>query len=248
MGRDWESQLYFPHVTLTPALLEAVLRRLYAAGLAPVAVTAEGDRYPAMAAIAMADGRVIVNAPDVETLLRTKAPPLGPGYGVISLSCAEPWTVAGGIGAFLSFPRPDATTNLDAVLLTTAGEAFRDEAGRTVPEAFARCTDWFAALAEELEAIYGWGDWEDISYAVAPPTRPQALAGQSRHLFRLNCFGPALVERLGRDRLEQAGARWLAHGAAVISAGMVYAESGTAERRAIAQMLGLRPAAGFLEL
>ncbi len=248
MGRDWESQLYFPHVELTGVRLTALLMRLRAGGLAPTAATRDGTRFPAMSAISTADGRITIAEVDIETLLRTKAPPLGPGYGVITLRCDEPWAGPAGVEAFLSFPRPDPVSGLDAVLLTISGEAFHDALGRTAPAAFERSRDWFALLSEELGAIYGWGDWEDISYAVAPPTRPQALAGQVTHLFRLNCFGPALVERLGAGPLSIAGARWLCTGAAIVSAGMVYAERGTEERHAVATALGLRPAAGFLGL
>lgn len=244
MGRDWESQFYFPQIELTGTVLATLLNRLLDAGLRLEPNRPGADQFPAMEAITEQDHRVAVAPVDVERLLRTKPPPLGPGYGVIALRCREPWTGPEGVAAFLSFGRFDLTTGLDSLLFVIDDGAFYDRRHRSVPEAFDRCFQWFALLAGHLEATYAWGDWEDIWIAVAPPTRTQAAAGKVGHLFRLNCFGPALVARFGAERLRTTPARlaWPEHGAAVVGVGLTYAGGTGEERAAAANHLGLQPA------
>ncbi len=248
MGRDWESNLYFPHIELGAARLTALLETLARDGLTLAPTTESGDRFPAMEHIHLHDGRPEIAAVDVEDLLRTRRPPLGAGYGVIALHCREPWAGADGAAAFVSFGRPDAATGLDSLMLTVDGAAMR-YSGQGSGAAFERCIDWFTSLATHLSAAYGWGDWEDLSFGVALPTRAQVVAGQVPFLFRLNLFGPALVRHLDIDSARATAARALTlpYGGIVITAGLDSGPVATAERRMVARALGLQTPVGMIE-
>lgn len=247
MGRDWECHLYYPHQPLTAALAGNLLTALSRLQLAPH-LTADAARgYPTMAAIVSgATGvRFTTSDTDTEVLLRAKPPPLGSGYGVIALRAAafaEP-----GADVFLSFGRVDPAIGLDSLSLTVDGAIFAGPDGTTNPAAFAAVFTWFAVLAEQLAATYGWGDWEDVWFSVALPSRTQAAKGEVQTLFRLNCFGPTLVEQIGRSRFASLPARVeeLAHGAIVVGAGLAYQDRTTEQRATAAAALGLRPAGGW---
>ena len=99
--------------------------------------------------------------------------------------------------AFLTFGRPDAETSLDSVSLIVDGGLFRGDQVGALDAAF----DWFAALGELLDVVYGWGDWETAVMFDAPPTRRDVRAGRVPRLLRFNAFGAALLSAVDLDAL-----------------------------------------------
>lgn len=179
MSRDWETHVYFEHRPLTPVLLAAVLAGLGASGISPD--RAGAARYPALASL---DGGT---AAELEDLLRSREPPVGPGYGVLPCRVRRPALPEA--EAFLTFSRPDPITGLDGVILAVDGGCFGDDTGTALDAA----SDWLFALCRALDATYGWADWETASFLVAAPSRRDVRAGRLPRRMRLNALGPALA-------------------------------------------------------
>ena len=184
MSQDWEQQLFFPHGPLTAALLDVLFTRLAAAGLF---LDLPATEYPALA-LAGPDGRTRLEPPALEDLLRSRQPPVGPGYGVLPLRVHSEGA-APGVPAFLTFGRPHRASGLDSVTLAVDGAAAHGDHERGPAPAL----DWLTALAQPLAAVYGWADWETATFLVAAPMRRDILSGTIRRLFRWNLFGPALL-------------------------------------------------------
>jgi hypothetical protein len=214
MTRDFEIHVYFEHRPLTAELVDALLAGLAAAGLdlgAP-----EPDAYPALAGFAATDsGAGRAAAQDLETLLRSKEPPVGAGYGILPLR--TPPSGDAGAQAFLTFSRPDPSTGLDGVSLVVDGAAFlRDE-----PAALDAAFEWFAVLCCRLDVLYGWADWETATFLVAAPSRRDVRAGALPRLLRFNAVGPGLAAAVDLPAIESSARRYrrLANGVVLFEAG-----------------------------
>jgi hypothetical protein len=120
---------------------------------------------------------------------------------------------------------------------------------------------WYGVLCEHLRVAYGYGDWEDLFLQfVVPPARRDVLQGKVTRLFRLNCFGPALVRGLREEWLVATPADAvvkLRYGGVLVGLGLSYDDSGGTGAEAAARHLrvglgtdqepepgGLKPPAG----
>jgi hypothetical protein len=188
MGRDWEIHVYYEHAPLTPAGVQSLLAILEAGGLT---LDSDADSaYPTLPVLLRWRAGEVPSGEVLEDLLRVRPPPLGPGYGVVPLRAC----LADGPGgaAFLSFGRPDRVTGLDRLMLVLDGALFqRDE-----PAALGTAFDLFVRLCADLEAVYGWSDWETATFLEAAPTARDVRAGVLPRLLRFNALNPTLLARL----------------------------------------------------
>lgn len=204
MGRDFEITSYLPHVELTPRLIRRLFRSLAAAGLRVGAP--DRERFPALDGLTPATDGVRVVTNDVETLLRSRTGAVERGYGVIPLLGKVSGVPGRAIGTLQFQARSRRFPELDGVHLrvndTLLRRPPRDDAEDALGPGWRALLGWYAALCEELHVAYGYGDWEELFLqSVVPPSRQEILSGTPDLLFRLNCFGPALAQRLGRTRL-----------------------------------------------
>ena len=207
MTRDWETHVYFEHRPLTAPLVEGLLERLAAAGLhlgAP-----PGEAYPALVGFHLGGARPCVAVTDVEHLLRSREPPVGPGYGVLPLAIAADG-LPGEHHAFLTFARPDRATDLDGLTLVVDGALFRHDEPTALDAAYA----WFVLLCEALPLVYGWADWETATFLVAAPSRRDVRSGRLPRLMRFNAVRGELESVLAEPEVAARvrRPRRLAHG------------------------------------
>ncbi len=203
MGRDFQITSYFPHQPLTPRLVRRMFRDLAAAGL--MVRAPDSDHYPVLDGLKPAgENGVRILTDDVEDLFRSRSGPLQPGYGVIPLSGKVPG-FEGQVEGTMQFSVHSQThPELDGIHLRV------DDAALRVPPAgddgvgpgWRALLSWYGIIADALHVAYGYGDWEDLFLQTAiPASRRQVLVGQIDMLYRINCLGPRLVERLGRSRV-----------------------------------------------
>ena len=166
-------------------MIQELVGALASAGL--VLGAAPGERFPALDAFEWVAGTPRLVIEDVETLLRSKEPPVGAGYGILPLRVtrANPAEHP----AFLSFGRPDPSTGLDALSLIVDGALFREDEARALDLAF----DWFVLLCDQLPVLYGWADWETATFLEAAPSRRDVRSGSMPRLMRFNAFAPSLL-------------------------------------------------------
>lgn len=245
MGRDFEITSYFPHVTLTPRLLRRLFRDLFGAGLRLDA--GAGPEHPVFAGMRPTSEGVSVGAADVEDLLRSRTGALPPGYGVIPLIGRAPDLRVKATGS-LQFSVPSARQpELDGVHLRFDDAALRagpTEEGDALGPGWRALLTWYGVLCEHLHVAYGYGDWEDLFLQRnIPPSRGDVLASRVDQLYRLNCFGPALAQRLGGPHLLATPADAvvrLRYGGVLVGARLNYAGTGPDLLPAAAAHLGLR--------
>ena len=166
-------------------MIQDLLDALAAAGLALGAPASE--RFPALDAFEWVAGTPRLRVEDVETLLRSKEPPVGAGYGVLPLRVTR-----AGLAeqpAFLSFGRPDPSTGLDALSLIVDGALFREDEAHALDVAF----DWLVLLCVQFPVLYGWADWETATFLQAAPSRRDVRSGSVPRLMRFNAFAPSLL-------------------------------------------------------
>jgi hypothetical protein len=245
MGRDFEVSSYFPHVALSDRLLRTLFRDLAGAGLR--AGTRDADPYPVLDYLQPTRDGAAVRGIDPEELLRARTGALPRGYGVIPLLGEVPG-LRDPVTATLRFERRSSRwPELDGVHFRVDDAGLRLPRLRsddTVAPGWAALLRWYGALCEVLRVAYGYGDWEDLFLQNAiPPSRADVLAGRVDLLFRLNCFGPALLDRFGRVHVlttpAQAVVR-LRYGGVLVGAGLEYESTGGDQFRRTASHLGLR--------
>ena len=198
MARDWEEHIYFEHQPLSSRTLARLIARLGADGLVPD-MGAEAS-YSALAAIQAEDERLPLGDKQIEAILRTRQPPVGAAYGLLPFRAGRDGLPAAPV--LLSFGRPDVASGLDTVSLVVDGRLFRADEGAALDAAVA----WLIALAESVDAVYGWGDWETAVMFEASLTARDVRVGHIPRLLRVNLFGPALLARIDSAGLvDQAG-------------------------------------------
>src|SRR5262249_55236380 len=153
------------------------------------------DAFPALPALlGLRTGEALTDAA-LEDVLRDRKPPVGPGYGVMPLWLRRAEGLDG--AAFFSFGRPDRGTGLDRVMLVLDGELFQGDEPVALDAAFAL----FALLCAELDAVYGWSDWETATFLEAAPTARDVRAGTLPRLLRFNALPLAMLARLEAPEL-----------------------------------------------
>jgi hypothetical protein len=180
--------VYYEHAPLSAAGMRPLLTALESAGLTLDADAS--DAFPALPLLLrLRAGETPADAA-LEDLLRDRAPPLGPGYGVVPLRLNRAEGLDG--AAFLSFGRPDRATGLDRVMLVLDGALFQTDEWAALDVGF----DLFALVCAELDAVYGWSDWETATFLEAAPTARDVRAGSLPRLLRFNALTPAMLDRL----------------------------------------------------
>lgn len=204
MGRDFEITSYFPHVELTPRLVRRLFRALAAAGLRVGAP--DRERYSALEGLSPSAEGVHVVASDLEDLLRARTGAVERGYGVVPLIGKVPGVADRAVGTLQFQARSRRCSALDGLHLRFDDAVLRQPpspgSNGTIGAGWRALLGWYAALCEELRVAYGYGDWEDLFLqSVVPPSREQIASGVPDLLFRLNCFGPAVAQRLGKTHV-----------------------------------------------
>lgn len=245
MGRDLEITSYFPHMPLTERLIRRLFRDLAVAGLRVGSLDAE--YYPVLEGLRPAgENGVRISASDVEALLRAQTGSLPLGYGVIPLTgkvSAFKGRVAGMMQFSVHSPRHP---ELDGVHLRFDDAALRisAEGDNEIGPGWRALLAWYSVVANSLHVEYGYGDWEDLFLQTAiPPSRADVLAGEVDMLYRINCLGPRLVERLGRARVLSTPAEAvvaLRYGGVLICGKLHYENDDQSSFRQAAAHLGLR--------
>lgn len=184
MARDWEAHVYYDHTQLTRRFVDSLLARLWSSGLE---LDQSAGVYPALAGFTWERGRPRLTVADAEDLLRSRKPPRGAGYGVLPLRVTLPERL--NRPAFLSFAWPDAATALDSVSLVVDGALLAEFDVIAFDAAF----EWFSILCEQVNATYGWADWETATFLEASPTARDVRAGHIPRLMRFNAFGRSLL-------------------------------------------------------
>ena len=201
MGRDLEISSYFPHVVLDRRRVVRLFKALAATGLRVGAP--DPERYPLLDAVTPAGAAgVRIAVDDVEDLLRSRSGAVPLGHGFIPLLGRVPG-VAGPAVATMQFSIHSAAhPELDGLRLRFDDASLRPPAtdpDDPVGPGWQAVLTWYGVICDQLRVAYGYGDWEDLFLqTVIPPSRRDVLNGRVDMLYRVNCFGPALVGRYGR--------------------------------------------------
>jgi hypothetical protein len=248
VGRDFEITSYFPHIELTARLVRRLFRSLAAVGLRVGAP--DRERYPALDGLTPSAEGVHVVAKDLEWLLRSRTGAVERGYGIVPLHGRVAGVKERALGTLQLQARSSRYPQLDGLHLRLGDAVLRHPpaAGSDDPlgPGWRALLTWYAALCEELRIAYGYGDWEDLFLqSVVPPSRAQIATGVPDLLFRLNCFGPAVAQRLGKGRLLAAPAQAVVacrYGGVIVGGKLDYDGAGGATDgfAVTARYLGLR--------
>jgi hypothetical protein len=152
------------------------------------------------------------------------------------------------VAASLRFERPSSRfPELDGVHFRLDDAGLRPPPERPddpVAPGWAALLRSYGALCDVLRVAYGYGDWEETFLQSAiPPSRADVLAGKVDILFRLNCFGPKLLDRMDRMHVLATPAQVvvrLPYGGVLVGAKLEYAGEDTALFNRTAAHLGLR--------
>ncbi|MHB8574618.1 MAG: hypothetical protein ACYDCQ_04740 [Dehalococcoidia bacterium] len=247
MGRDFEITSYFPHLPLTPKLIRRLFDGLAEAGLRVGA--RDSDRYPVLDWLGPTGrGGMRVTGADVEEILRGRHGALPAGYGVVPLLGRAPGFAALAAG-FMQFSVHSQTQpELDGLHLRFDDALFRMDSPKPESDSsgpgWRTLLTWYGIICDALRVAYGYGDWEDLFLqSVVPPSRRDVLSGTVQRLFRLNCFGPGLVARIGKSRLLAAPADAvvaLRYGGVLIGGKLSYAAPNEPLFRSTEEHLGMR--------
>lgn len=167
---------------------------------------------------------------DVEALLRSRSGALPSGYGFMPL-----------LGRVRGMTRPAVATMQFSIHSRSQPELdglhlrFDDASLRLEPNGddeigpgWQAMLTWYSVICDSLSVAYGYGDWEDLFLqTVIPPSRRDVSERGVDLLFRINCFGPALVERFGRTHLLNSPAEAviaLRYGGVIIGGKLSYLE------------------------
>lgn len=230
LGRDLEISSYFPHQSLTARLVRRLFRELAQRGLRVGAP--DPEHYPVLDGMYSAGERgVSLATRDVEGLLRSRTGAVPGGYGFIPLLGKVPGLTGRAVGTMQFTVHAAAHPELDGLHLRFDDAPLRLEpAGDDdVGPGWRAVLTWYGIICESLRVAYGYGDWEDLFLQTAiPPSRRDVLDGRIDMLYRINCFGPRLVERFGRAHLRATPAEavvGLRYGGVLIGGKLSYAGS-----------------------
>ncbi len=225
--------------------MRGLFRDLAGAGLR---VHGGGDDWPVFDGLTPDSGGVRLSVPDPEPLLRSCSGPLPRGYGVIPLRGEVSGLAARAIGTLQFYPHSERHPELDGMHLRIDDATLRagpraDE--EPVGPGWQALLRWYGVLCEHLRVARGYGDWEDLFLQfVVTPSRADVLRGKIGRLFRLNCFGPALVRALQADRLLSVPADAvvkLRYGGVLVGLGLTYEGGDAGSAQAAAQHLAVGP-------
>jgi hypothetical protein len=230
LGRDLEITSYFPHQQLTARLIRRLFRDLAQRGLRVGA--RDREHYPVLEEMYSAGERgVSLSTQNVEGLLRARTGALPSGYGFIPLLGKVAGLTAPAVGTMQFTVHSPSHPELDGLHLRFDDAALRLEptGEDDVGPGWRAVLTWYGIICESLRVAYGYGDWEDLFLqTVIPPSRQDVLDGRIDMLYRLNCFGPRLVERFGRSHLLATPAEavvGLRYGGVLIGGKLSYAGS-----------------------
>ncbi len=147
---------------------------------------------------------VSLRTQDMESLLRARTGAVPSGYGFIPLLGRVPGLAQPATGTMQFSIHSQSHPALDGLHLRFDDAPLRLEASGhdDIGPGWRAMLTWYGVICDSLRVAYGYGDWEDLFLqTVIPPSRRDVTEGRVDLLYRINCFGPSLVEKFGRAHL-----------------------------------------------
>ncbi len=168
---------------------------------------------------------------DMEGLLRARTGALPSGYGFIPLLGRVPGLKQPAIATMQFSVHSPGQPALDGLHLRFDDAPLRLEPSGDdeIGPGWRAMLTWYGVICDSLRVAYGYGDWEDLFLqTVIPPSRRDVTESRVDLLYRINCFGPALVEKFGRAHLMTSPAEavvGLRYGGVLIGGKLRYLEA-----------------------